>query len=177
MCRNPTSCPWVCTEVGDSSQPSLPFSVVALGLTEPVLPALATCSCSFKHLIHSCSVHFCIPGQAECTPEYLVLSPRWHRSAPQGHFLKNKIACNDNYNYGTTLTVRFGREEMGEPAPKPALPRTSGVALAKCLPLRASASCLYKEGGHQGHFLLQCPRPLFLAYQPQCSPPLGQEAQ
>ena len=56
----------------------------------------------------------CFPGQVGCTQEWLLSFPRWHRPAPQGHFLKAKVACNEYDNCGTIMTMRHEREDTGQ---------------------------------------------------------------
>ena len=97
----------------------------------------------------------CFPGQVGCTQEWLLFFPCWHRPAPQGHFLKAKVACNEYDNCGTIMTMRHEREDAGQRGAR--RPKNSPLwtvcGLSRILPLRGFSFSLYTEV-HRGRFLV-----------------------
>lgn len=97
----------------------------------------------------------CFPGQVGCTREWLLFFPCWHRPAPQGHFLKAKVACNEYENCGTIMTMRHEREDAGQRGAR--RPKNSPLwtvcGLSRILPLRSFSFSLYTEA-HRGRFLV-----------------------
>lgn len=99
----------------------LVFGSVLPGEQAPCLGASAAHLHSRKHgcLTACCETKGggcgpCFLGQRGCTREWLLFFPGWHRPAPQGHFLKAKVACNEYENCGTIMTVRHEGEDAGQ---------------------------------------------------------------
>ena len=97
----------------------------------------------------------CFLGQVGCTREWLRFFPGWHRPAPQGHFLKAKVACNEYDNCGTIMTVRHEGEDAGQRGagrPKNSL---LWAIVASAVSLRRLGSPFFLHtGAHRGRFLV-----------------------
>ena len=85
------------------------------------------------------------PGPTGVDPRAAGIFLCWHKSAPQGHSLRGKAACNNNGNYGKTVTNEALRRRLQSVGSWETCSNRVALVKAKAAFPGPPASSLYRE--------------------------------